>query len=82
LRQVDELALEDGLFVGQSQDFAEILTGRCVVMDSEDDTGEFARTERRDNTTPGLDPMAQSHWEFIGKKPVERDGKRHVAITG
>ena len=48
-------------------------------MDTENDAGKLARTERSDDATAGLHSMAQSEREFVGEEAVERNRQRHVA---
>ena len=72
MSELDECGFKDRFFVSEGQNFAEVLGGR-VVVDSENDTGQFAGAERCHDAAARSDAMTETEWKFIGEETVERD---------
>ncbi len=76
--EAEEFVVEDRFGIDQAEGVFEIRVGR-IVMNTEDDAGEFARAEGDEDACAGLDAMLESERERVGESLIERDWQADVA---
>ena len=78
MAQRNELGLQHGHFVDQPENVFHRASGR-LVMELQNDAGEFSGTKRNQDAAPGSHTMPQSFRQLVSETLIERNRQADIA---